>query len=394
MRFSSLVDRIGGEGAAAWDIHVRALERRRQGDDIILLSVGDPDFATPAAIVEAGIASLRDGNTHYTAIAGEPALRRAIARRHAALTGSDTAAERVIVFAGAQNALFAAALCLLDADGEVIAPEPMYVTYEAVVGATGARLVRVPLLRERAFHPDLEALAAAVTPRTRAMLLNTPHNPTGVVLSADELQAIADICQRHDLWLISDEVYATLTYERAHVSPGGLPGMADRTVTVSSLSKSHAMTGWRVGWAVAPPALVPHLRNLALCMLYGGPGFIQEAAVEAIEREPAEVAAMREEFRARRDLMCERLADLPGLECLRSEGAMFVMLDVRGTGLSAHEYAAQLLERQGVSVLPGDAFGPSARGHVRVGLTVERARLAEACARIADFTMEIAAGRS
>lgn len=389
MRLSSLVGRIGGEGAAAWDVHIRAAERVRRGEDVILLSIGDPDFDTPPAIVDAAIESLRSGNTHYIDVAGEQPLREAIARRHETTTGLETKAEQVVVFAGAQNALFAAALCLLDRGDEVICPDPMYVTYEAVVGASGADLVRVPLSREDEFHLNTEALARAVTPRTRAILLNTPHNPTGVVLRRDELEAVAELCRRHDLWLISDEVYASLTFEREHVSPCSLTGMAGRTVTVSSLSKSHAMTGWRVGWTVSPPELVPHLSNTALCMLYGGPGFIHDAATVALGRELGEIQRMKAELRARRDLVCEALANLPGLECLRPEGAMFVMLDIRGTGLSAHDFATGLLDRHAISVLPADAFGPTARGHVRIGLTVDRGRLAEACARIARFAREV-----
>lgn len=389
MRFSSRTERIGGDGARAWEIHYRAVERRRQGDDVILLSIGDPDFNTPPAIVDSAIAGLRSGNTHYNDVVGDPDLRQAIARQHAALTGLDTGLEQVAVFSGAQNALFAAAMCLLDEGDEVIAPEPMYVTYEAFLGASGARLVRVPSPRENAFHFDPAAIQAAVNGNTRAILLNTPNNPTGAVLTRGELEAVAGICRAHDLWLISDEVYASLTFEADHVSPCGLPGMAERTVTVSSLSKSHAMTGWRVGWTVSPPELVGHFKDLATCMLYGGPGFIHDGAVTALTRDLPEVAAMKSEILARRDLVCGLLANLPGLQCLRPDAGMFVMVDVRASGLSAHDYASRLLDEQAVSVLPADAFGPSAQGHVRLGLCTSHAVLEEACARIANFAKAI-----
>lgn len=391
MRFSTLVERIGGEGATAWDVHVRAMQRVRRGDDIIVLSVGDPDFGTPPRIVDTAIESLRAGNTHYIEVVGQRRLREAIARRHEAMTRVPTTADEVVVFAGAQNALFASALCVLDRGHEVIALDPAYVTYDAVVGVSGASLVRVPMARDRDFHLDAGALERAVTDRTRAILLNTPHNPTGVVLTRDEVQSVAEICRRHDLWLISDEVYAAITFERTHVGPCGLPGMAERTVTIGSLSKSHAMTGWRVGWAVAPPKLVPHLTNLALCMLYGGPGFIHDAAAAALTAELAEVTAMRDELRIRRDLVCDMLGGLPGFECLRPEGAMFVMVDVHRTSLSATEFAVQLLDRHAVSVLPADAFGPTARGFVRISLSVDCTRLAEACERIGWFARELAA---
>ncbi len=389
MRFSSFVERIGGEGSRAWEIHVRAVRRRRQGENVLLLSIGDPDFDTPPAIVDACVESLRAGNTHYTGIVGEPRLRTAVARRCSAMTGLAIEPDQVVIFSGAQNALFAASLCLLDRGDEVICPEPMYVTYEAVIGASGATMVKVPLVRETGFHLDPAAIAAAVTDRTRAILLNTPHNPTGAVYTRDELEAVAGLCRRQDLWLISDEVYATLTFERQHVSPASLPGMADRTVIVSSLSKSHAMTGWRIGWAVAPAALVPHLANLTLCMLYGGPGFIQEAAAEALEAEPPELSEMREELRRRRDRVCTLLSGLPGIECLRPEGAMFVMIDIRRTGISAHEFAAGLLDRHDVAVLPADAFGETARGHLRLSLAVDQAQLEIACERIATYVKSV-----
>lgn len=389
MRYSSLTERIGGEGTQAWEIHSRAVKRARSGEKIIMLSIGDPDFDTPPSIVEACVASLHAGNTHYTAVAGEPALRAAIAAYQQSISGADCTPDQVAVFHGAQNALFSAALCLLQAGDEVIAPEPMYVTYEAVVGSSGATMIVTPCPRETGFHPDLDAMASAVTGRTRAILLNSPNNPTGVVLDAEELEVVADLCRKHDLWLISDEVYATLTFERAHISPCALPGMAERTVTVNSLSKSHAMTGWRVGWTISPPDLIPHLENLALCMHYGCPGFIQDAAAAGLESAPPEVAAMKAELLARRDLVCNSLGGVPGLECLKPDAGMFVMLDVRGTGIRAFDFAAGLLDEHAVSVLPADAFGQSARGHLRLGLCSSQDALADACERIAGFARAI-----
>lgn len=389
MRFSSRTERIGGDGAQAWNIHYRAIERKRQGDDIVILSVGDPDFDTPPAIVDAAIAGLRGGNTHYNDVIGSLALRQAIARKHGALAGLETAPDQVAVFSGAQNALFAAAQCLLDDGDEVIAPEPMYVTYEALIGASGARLVRVPSPRANGFHFDPGAIQDAVNVNTRAILLNTPNNPTGAVLTRAELEAVAKICRQHDLWLISDEVYASLTFEAGHVSPCALPGMTERTVTVSSLSKSHAMTGWRVGWTVSPVELVGHLENLALCMLYGGPGFAHDGALAALTLDLPEIAAIKAETRARRDLVCDLLSNLPGLECLRPDAGMFVMLDIRQSGLSAYDYASRLLDEQSVSVLPADAFGPSAEGHLRLGLCSDQSMLRAACDRISTFAKSL-----
>ncbi len=392
--FSPLVQRIAGEGSRAWDIHVRARQLEAEGADVILLSVGDPDFPTPPAIVASAGQSLDAGNTHYTSVAGTAKLRRAIVDNHARLTGQQVTPEQVVVTAGAQNGLYSVAQCVLSPGCEVIVPEPTYVTYEAVIQATGARQVSVPLRPENGFQPDPDAIAAAVTPRTRAILLNTPHNPTGAVIPRPVLEAIAAICRAHDLWLITDEVYAALTFEAEHVSPASLPDMADRSVVISSLSKSHAMTGWRVGWVVAPRPLAVHLETLLLCMLYGLPGFVQDAAVTALSEDLAELAGMRDAYWRRRDLVCDRLDGVTPLSCQRPAGGMFVMIDVRAAGRSARDFAWGLLEQEGVSLLPGEAFGPSAHGHLRLSLAAAEPVLEEACRRIARYVRALEGGGS
>lgn len=389
MRFSDLTQRIAGDGAAAWDIHYRALALREQGHDILLLSVGDPDFDTPAPIVQAAIDSLLAGNTHYADVRGKRTLRDAIARRHQARSGQAVTSEQVIVLAGAQCALFSVAQCVLNPGDEVLVAEPMYVTYEAVFGACGAVVIPVPVRSENGFRVMPEDVAARITPRTRALALNSPHNPSGASLPRSTWQALAELCIGHDLWLISDEVYSELLFDGEHLSPASLPGMAERTATLNSLSKSHAMTGWRIGWVVAPPALASHLENLALCMLYGLPEFVQDAAVVALDNHLPELAVMREAYRQRRDLVCAVLADCPGVRALKPDGGMFVMLDIRATGLSAQAFADRLLERHGVSVLAGEAFGPSAAGHIRLGLVVDTEQLREACQRIARCAHEL-----
>ncbi len=393
MRYSSFVQRIGGEGAAAWDTHTRASRLKREGADIILLSVGDPDFDTPAEIADAAIDAIRSGRTHYGDVIGDHSLRTAIAKHHQATTGQAVDADNVVVMAGAQCSLFAAALCVLDIGTEVIVPEPAYVTYEAVVGASGAKMVHVPLRAEREFQLDPEDVARAITPKTRALLINSPHNPTGAVFPRKTWERLAELCRKHDLWLLSDEVYASLTFEAEQVSPGGLAGMGERTVTINSLSKSHAMTGWRIGWAVAPHALAKHLGTLSLCMLYGSPPFIQDAATAALGHPPHELAEMKEAYRRRRDLVIGRLGNVAGLRCHRPEGGMFAMVDVRGTGLSAQRFSTDLLDAEGVSVLAADAFGPSAAGHVRISLGTGEDELGDACDRIQRFAEDLAGKR-
>jgi arginine:pyruvate transaminase len=385
LRYSDLVARIEGRGSRAWEVHSRACELEREGRDVILLSIGDPDFDTPAAIVEAAYDALRAGRTHYTAMVGTLELRQAVAAHHKAMTGQDVGPDAIVVLSGAQCALFATMMCVAGPGSEVIVPEPTYATYEAVVGASGARMVQVPLRAERGFHLDPADIAAAITPRSRAVLINFPHNPTGAVITRDELDGVAELCRKHDLWLVSDEVYGTLAYDGPHLSPVMLPGMAERTVVIDSLSKSHAMTGWRVGWAVAPGDLARHLENLSLCMLYGCPPFIQDAAAAALSREWPEIGEMRRIFRARRDRMVARINAIPRLGCVRPEGGMFMMVDVRSSGLSSIEFSKRLVEAEGVAMLAGDGFGPSAEGYLRMSLTVPDARLDEACDRLERF---------
>ncbi|CAI8848266.1 Arginine--pyruvate transaminase AruH [Pseudomonas sp. IT-P44] len=383
MRYSALTQRIAGDGAAAWQIHYRALELREQGVDVLLLSVGDPDFDTPRPIVQACIDSLLAGDTHYSQVRGSRGLRDSIVNRHRRCSGQEVDADQVIVTPGAQCGVYSVVQCLLDPGDEVIVAEPMYVTYEGVFGACGAKAVPVAVRPENGFRVDPTDVAALITPKTRALLLNSPNNPSGASLSLKIWQELASLCIRHNLWLISDEVYSDLLYEGEHISPASLPGMAERTATLNSLSKSHAMSGWRVGWVIGPKPLIDHLEHLSLCMLFGIPDFVQKAAQVALEGDLPEVAMMREEYRQRRDLVCASLSACPGVRAVRPDGGMFVMVDVRQTGLSAQHFAERLLEGYGVSVLAGEAFGPSAAGHIRIGLVVDQRKLADACRRIA-----------
>lgn len=389
MRYSALTQRIDGDGAAAWRIHDRALELREQGVDVLLLSIGDPDFDTPLPIIHAAIDSLLAGDTHYSDVRGTRTLRSSIASRHQRRSGQLVDAENVIVLPGAQCAVYSVAQCLLDPGDEVIVAEPMYVTYEGVFGACGASVVPVAVHPENGFRVEPADVAALITAKTRVILLNSPNNPSGASLSLKSWQALAALCVRHDLWLISDEVYSDLLFEGEHISPASLPGMAERTATINSLSKSHAMTGWRVGWMIGPKPLAEHLMHLSLCMLFGLPDFVQNAAQVALDKDLPEVALMREEYRQRRDLVCARLSGCPGIRPIKPDGGMFVMVDVRQTGLGAQDFAERLLEGYGVSVLAGEAFGPSAAGHIRIGLVVDQVRLADACQRIASCAAQL-----
>jgi arginine:pyruvate transaminase len=292
MRFSELVRRIGGDGADAWRTHYEARAAQSRGEDVILLSVGDPEVDTPEPIVARAIDALQAGDTHYAPASGRESLRTAIAAAHTARTGQTVTAANVVYLSGAQNALFAASLCLAGPGDEVLALEPLYPTYPATIEISGARLVRVRSHAATGFRLDVEALAAAVTPRTRAIFFASPNNPSGVVLNDAEIGAIDALARRHALWVVADEVYAGLA------PAGRVPGLAARlpeqVITIGSLSKSHAMTGWRAGWLVGPRTAVAHVEALVTCMLFGLPGFIQEAALAALGAASQSEAWMRE----------------------------------------------------------------------------------------------------
>ena len=385
MRFSPLVERVAGRGSAAWSIHTEARRRQEAGEDVIFLTVGDPDQEPPETVIDATVAALRDRRTGYTPTIGYPALREAIAARVARRSGQPCTADNIAVVPGAQGGLYSAMQCLAGPGDEVIIGEPIYATYEGVIGASGARMVTFPLRPERGFHPDIGALARAITPQTRVVWINSPQNPTGAVLTRAEIAAVAALCREHGLWLLSDEVYEDLAFARPHTGAWSLSGMAERTVVVSSLSKSHALPAFRLGWVVGPPELIRHLANLLLCLTYGSPAFIQYGALAALRDELPEVAALRDDYRSRAALMSELLASAPGCRVIPPEGGMFVLLDIRGTGLGAADFARRLLDSVRVAVLPCDGFGPSAAGHLRIALSAPEARLRDAADRILRF---------
>ncbi|MFL6600044.1 MAG: pyridoxal phosphate-dependent aminotransferase [Steroidobacteraceae bacterium] len=381
MKFSPLVKRISGEGADAWLTHYAALAARDRGEDVIILSVGDPDLETPPAVVAKAIERLQAGDTHYCPAPGRRTVREAIAASHTQRTGQSTHAENVVYLSGAQNALFVASMCIAGQGDEIISFDPMYPTYPATLQASGARMVRAPTSGH--FRPDLAILESLVTERTRAIVWATPNNPSGVILKESELVTIARLAERHDLWLISDEVYAGL-------APGGhVPGLAaqlpEQVITLGSLSKSHAMTGWRAGWLVGPRELAVHAESLVMCMLFGLPGFIQEAVITALSVAPAAERRIREYCDMRRARMVAGLTGIPRISTVVPEAGMFMLVDVRGTGLSGYEFMQALYKSQRVSVLDGAAFGRETAGFVRVCFATDAVSLDGGCERIRRF---------
>jgi aspartate/methionine/tyrosine aminotransferase len=381
MKFSPLVMRISGEGADAWLTHYAALAARDRGEDVIILSVGDPDLETPPVVVAKAIERLQAGDTHYCPAPGRRTVREAIAASHTKRTGQSTNADNVVYLSGAQNALFVASMCIAGPGDEIISFDPMYPTYPATLQASGAQMVRAPTSGH--FRPDLAALASLITEHTRAIVWATPNNPSGVILNEAELATIARLAERYDLWLICDEVYAGL-------APGGhIPGLAaqlpERVITLGSLSKSHAMTGWRAGWLVGPRELAVHAESLVMCMLFGLPGFIQEAVVTALSVAPEAERRIRDYCDMRRARMVAGLAGIPRISTVVPEAGMFMLVDVRGTGLSGYEFMQALYKSQRVSVLDGAAFGRETAGFVRVCFATDPVSLDRGCERIRRF---------
>ena len=386
-RYSPLAERIAHDGPDPWALHWRARAAHAAGEDVIVLSVGDPDLNTPGPVVDKAIERLRARDTHYTESVGRAPLRDAIAAAHTERTGQSVAADNVIFVNGAQNGLFVSSLLVAAPGDEVITFDPMYATYPATLQVSGAALVRVPAPASRNFHPDLAALEAAITPRTRAMFVVTPSNPSGVVLNESEVEGIARLAERHGLWVVSDEVYAG-TAEGGRVPSLGAR-LPEQCLTVSSLSKTHAMTGWRCGWVVGPTSFIHHADLLAQCMTYGLPGFIQDAALTALGMRTEAEASIRALCRQRRDAFYGALQGLPAVRLHRPDAGMFMLLDVRETGLSGTEFADRLYESERVSVLDGAACGRETEGCVRVCFMTDEASLAEAAHRIRRFVAEL-----
>ena len=382
---SPLTQRLSGRRSRAWDVTNRAIQMERDGREIIHLGVGDPDFDTPADIVSTAVASLKDGRTHYSPIPGETDLRAAIAEESTQQIGVPVGSSQVSVFPGAQCALFATLLCLAGPDDEVILLEPFYATYEGVARSGGANVVTVPLPADKQFDLDIELIANAMTSKTSVILANSPGNPSGAVFGRGSWESLVSLCIDKGIWLISDEVYSNLVFDGEHHSPLGLPGAGKNVVVVNSVSKSHAMTGWRLGWSIAPESLTAHLGNLAQCLLFGVSQFIQDAAAFALRESHASVAAMKEAFHSRRDVLCDRLGVIDELVVHKPAGGMFVMVDVSRLGCDGEEFANRLLDHSGVAVVPGFAFGDSARNYVRIGFLTKEAELRKAADKIKDF---------
>ena len=390
MRFSSLTGRISGKSADVWVTHYQALERLNAGEKILLLSVGqETGRFTSKPIVEKAIDSLKNGKHFYTPVTGTQALRKAIAENYRQRTGHQVNEDHVAVFAGTQNALYATAQILLEGGDEVIIPEPYYTTYPAAFGASGAKIVAVACDRELGFRLTPDDIAAAVTPRTRAIVLNSPNNPTGAVYSRSSIEAVLDIARQQHLWVISDEVYDSLIDPADYYAPGMYAPGRNNLISISAVSKAYRMTGWRIGWAIAPKPVIEHYYNLNLCMAYGLSEFSQDAAAYAIKHGQSLRAEIRATINAGRQTLFNGLWQIAELDVVETNTGMFVMFGIQKLNMRSYDFAKQLLDQYDVSVLPCDGFGKSGEGYLRASACIDQAGLVDAVGRIREFVEKI-----
>jgi aspartate/methionine/tyrosine aminotransferase len=380
MNLAERMARIGTETAFEAAARARALEAT--GRSVIHLEIGEPDFDTPANIREAAKRALDRGATHYTPTVGIPELRAAIAADSNSRRGFTTKPDNVVVVPGGKPVMFFAVLALVNEGDEVIYPDPGFPIYESMAKYVGGKAVPCPIRQENNFRLDPDELASLVTPRTKLLIINSPANPTGGVFTRDDIERIAKIAIEHDLVVLADEIYGLTLYEGEHVSIAALPGMAERTIILDGFSKTYAMTGWRLGYAILPDSLVTPFSRLIVNSVSCTNAATQWAGVEALTGPQDAAKAMVAEFRARRDIIVDSLNAIPGIKCLRPSGAFYVFPDISGTGLSGSELADKLLYEGGVSALSGTAFGQVGKCHLRFSYANSRENILEALKRV------------
>jgi len=382
MKLATRMARLGTETAFEVLMKARALEA--QGREIIHLEIGEPDFDTPANIVEAGIKALRQGQTHYTPSAGIPQLREAIAEEIATTRGIEVNPDQVVVTPGGKPIMFFTILALCEQGDEVIYPNPGFPIYGSMINFVGATPVPVPLLMEKDFRFDIEEFKSLVSPKTKMIILNSPHNPTGGVLTREDLEAIAEAAIENDAVVLSDEIYSRMVYEGEFASITQFPGLEERTIILDGFSKTYAMTGWRMGYGVMPQWLAAQVNNLMVNSNSCTAAFSQWAAVEALTGPQDESQKMVEAFRQRRDVIVDGLNQIPGFRCLRPKGAFYVFPNVEGTGRSSQKMKDFLLNEAGVATLSGTSFGEYGEGFLRFSYANSVENIQKALGRIGE----------
>lgn len=379
-------------GEAAFDVLARVKEEEGKGRDIVSFAIGEPDFDTPQRVKDAAIRALQEGATHYTPSPGTAAFRQAVAKKVSAQAGVAITPQQVLAFPGVKPVLFCSLMSIIDEGDEVVMPTPGFPAYGSLIRYAGGTPVPLPLREDRGFGFDARELRRLVGPKTSAIIINSPHNPTGGVLTDEQLQTVADLAEEHDLWVVSDEVYRAFVYDGGHTSFLSLPGMRERTILVDGFSKTYAMTGWRLGYGVMPDELVPRVSLLVTNSVSCTSAFTQAAGVAALDECDDDVAAMVEEYRVRRDLIVEGLNGLPGVRCPEPPGAFYAFANVTELcarlGLDGAEALQDyLLEHAGVAVLARSCFGDRFPGerdeYLRFCYATDRARIGEGIDRLA-----------
>ena len=381
MTVAARMNDLGTESAFEVLAKARALEA--QGKQIIHLEIGEPDFETPRHIVEAGMQAISDGFTHYGPTAGLPELREAIARDSEKVRGTSTDPANVVVTPGAKPIMFYVLLALGEPGVEIIYPNPGFPIYESMIKFSGATPVPMQLLEEKDYHPDLDALPGLITDKTRLIIINSPENPCGSALSKQELETIAGLVQQHPgLYVLADEIYKDILYSGEHYSISSVSGMQERTIILDGMSKSYAMTGWRLGYGIMPEELVPHVVKLAVNSVSCAASFTQIAAVAALEGPRDEIEAMVAEFGVRRRLITDGLRSIPGIRCPEPEGAFYVFPSIEGTGLTSAEFEDRAMNEAGVALLSGSAFGEYGEGYVRLSYANSQENIKKAISQL------------
>ncbi|MDZ7373845.1 MAG: pyridoxal phosphate-dependent aminotransferase [candidate division KSB1 bacterium] len=363
MRFAKRMSRLGTETAFEMLARAKALEEK--GREVIHLEIGEPDFDTPPHIVEAAVRALRQGYTHYSPAPGLPVLRQTIAEVAGLRRGIQVAMENVVVTPGAKPIMFFGILACVEEGDEVIYPDPGFPIYESLINFVGAKPVPIRLREERGFSFDVGELADLITERTKMIILNSPHNPTGGVLSRSDLEAIAELVRDRDIWILSDEIYKDIVYDGEFFSIASLPGMQEKTIILDGFSKTYAMTGWRLGYGIMPVPLAEKVTKLLVNSHSCTATFIQMAGVEALRGPQDDVYRMVAEFQRRRDVIVEGLNRIEGIRCLLPQGAFYVFPNVSAIPMSTRELEQYLLQEAGVATLSGTAFGKNGEGYLR-----------------------------
>jgi aspartate/methionine/tyrosine aminotransferase len=377
---ASRIAALRGEGALS--VFARARELERQGRSILHLELGEPDFHPAAPVSEALYAAIAQGRDRYCAVQGLPALRDELAQYLARTRGLDVSGDHIVIAPGCKIALFFALMAVVEPGDEVLYPEPGFPAYPSITRGLGGVPVPFELAERNRLQPDPDEIAARITPRTKVLITNSPGNPTGTVYSDAVQRRLAELAVEHDLYVVSDEIYARIAYGDGLRSMQSYPGMAERTLIIDGFSKSFAMTGWRLGYTVAPPALIAALDLLAVNSYTCVAEFTQLAAIEALRDREHATPRMVAEFHRRRDPFVRDLDRIPGFRCAPPEGAFYAWVNVAGTGIGAEEVCRILLEQAGVAAIPGAAFGPSGNDFVRFSFASSSAILAEAIERI------------